>query len=807
MGERPVYLSTDPQAGSAPGYLSTDPSVGSSWLESAKSFVSNFGATVDPRPALKVLYDVSTGLGGMLSGDATQMRGMGEDIKGIASAQLEQFKKAKSAYDKGQYSEAVGHTIAGGLPLLGPVAAHAGEQIGSGDVAGGFGTAAGLLAPIGAGEAIRALPKTASVTPKPAPLLTPQMSDAVRFGETQNIPIDAATATNRPLIATIQKRVGDTMGGAGTAEAFKARQAQGLATVGEQLAAKGYSQSVTPEQAGASAQRAVTDVVHARNLDATDAYDRLRALADQQQQTVQVRGPSPAPPDAPVRFQNNPNALPDRVFESAYQDARQNGYQGTRSALRERFDQQLQSGFDAIKERDRIAEEYGPQALLGSIRELGGVRPFTKDLATGAPLRGDFASIVESFGAKSGWGQKGAGSIFRNKGLGLDDMVDQLRQDPRWRTVIQDENDLLDALDGIAREGPPKAPPKATAEEALSISDARPGAQWWTPREDATIALPVDLRTIKPQLQPVLDRLMREKDVTGVLMGDKGRAASALAGILRAPDFAPLSDVDSALGDLKSFARADNPDLRTIGQGVVATAVKQLDALVRSTASNAGPDVQAALEEGRQATRAKYGAAGVLQQLQSGSGEAVAAYRRLTAPNDSAIGQLRDVAQQAPHVLPQIGRAFLDDLMGQATINGSFEKAKTLQTRWEKLGDQTKMLLYRDPAYIKDVDNFFRLAAKMSENPNPSGTARVNNIFNTTSAAVGYPIAKLLYSKTGVRLLTEGFRIPVQSPAAVANYIARLSAALRLSQSIEPVMAGDNQDTPPSSIAQQSGRQ
>ena len=64
-----------------------------------------------------------------------------ETVKSLGKAQLDQFKKAKSDIGQGHYSEAVGHGLAGAIPLVGPAAANAGEQIGSGDIAGGVGRA------------------------------------------------------------------------------------------------------------------------------------------------------------------------------------------------------------------------------------------------------------------------------------------------------------------------------------------------------------------------------------------------------------------------------------------------------------------------------------------------------------------------------------------------------------------------------------------------------------------------------------------------------------------------------------------
>jgi len=308
----------------------------------------------------------------------------------------------------------------------------------------------------------------------------------------------------------------------------------------------------------------------------------------------------------------------------------------------------------------------------------------------------------------------------------------------------------------------------------------------------ADVALPVDLRTVKQVLKPAYDRLMREGEIAP-LMGEKATAARALDRLMKSPDHASLSAVDGALGELKTFARADNPDLRSIGQGVVLGAVKQLDAQVKATAAKAGPSVLKALEDGRKATIGKYAAADVLKGLETGQGEAVAAFRRLTAPGDSAIAQLRDVAKQAPAVKPQLARAVLDQLIGDATAGGGFEHAARLETTWSKYGPETKALLF-EKAHVADLDNFFRLARKLAENPNPSGTAKVNNLFNAASTVVGYPVAKLLYSPAGVKLLTQGFVIPLRSPTVAASYSARLTSALKQAAAREPVLAQENRN-------------
>ena len=73
------------------------------------------------------------------------------------SARDEQAQKSGEAFGKGRYSEALGHGMAAALPVIGPGAAAIGEQIGSGDVAGGMGAAMTSVLPVGALAGARGL--------------------------------------------------------------------------------------------------------------------------------------------------------------------------------------------------------------------------------------------------------------------------------------------------------------------------------------------------------------------------------------------------------------------------------------------------------------------------------------------------------------------------------------------------------------------------------------------------------------------------------------------------------------------------
>jgi hypothetical protein len=102
-----------------------------------------------------------------------------DTVRGLASAQLDQFGKANQDYQQGHYSEMIGHGAAGLLPVLGPVAARAGETIGGGDVAGGLGQAAGLLAPFGADAAVSGIRRVPSLAEAPAGSMRANVANAL----------------------------------------------------------------------------------------------------------------------------------------------------------------------------------------------------------------------------------------------------------------------------------------------------------------------------------------------------------------------------------------------------------------------------------------------------------------------------------------------------------------------------------------------------------------------------------------------------------------------------------------------------
>lgn len=87
-----------------------------------------------------------------------------ETVTGIGRASLAQAEQAKAAVDEGDYLQAVARGLAT-VPVIGPTAAGIGEQIASGDVAGGLGAATGLVGGAAlTGPAVRATSRVVQPT-------------------------------------------------------------------------------------------------------------------------------------------------------------------------------------------------------------------------------------------------------------------------------------------------------------------------------------------------------------------------------------------------------------------------------------------------------------------------------------------------------------------------------------------------------------------------------------------------------------------------------------------------------------------
>lgn len=147
-----------PEAGAQPGWMNAPEAAplsltpGTPGSDAAGRFASNFASAINPVPGIQAI--------------ANDPQGIRHGIEqNVFQPQADQFSKANdAAHGRGEFagmtpmeraSSAFGHGLAGAVPLVGPAAANAGEQIGEGDVAGGLGSATGLLSTMAVPELMR----------------------------------------------------------------------------------------------------------------------------------------------------------------------------------------------------------------------------------------------------------------------------------------------------------------------------------------------------------------------------------------------------------------------------------------------------------------------------------------------------------------------------------------------------------------------------------------------------------------------------------------------------------------------------
>lgn len=298
------------------------------------------------------------------------------------------------------------------------------------------------------------------------------------------------------------------------------------------------------------------------------------------------------------------------------------------------------------------------------------------------------------------------------------------------------------------------------------------------------IAMPVDMRKAKDALRPIMDRMHRQLPVT---IARSSPGLKAIENIVNGPDYVPASIADTDLGIIKGISReADLPQLRDLSQGLAARAVSQLENAVQAAVGDAGQQAVEALAAGRAATRAKYGAAEVLKAIRN---EPVQAFNQAVYAHDAGINQLREVAKLAPQEMPKVGRAYLDKLLAQATEKGGFGREEGIFRAWQNLGPETKKILFPNTPLRHDLDAFFTLATKSAENINKSGSGFTAMLAVQGGWAFADPagailaqlpaaaVAKMMHSPAGVRLLTQGLKLPSLNPTTAANVLEQLRRA------------------------------
>lgn len=224
-----------------------------------------------------------------------------------------------------------------------------------------------------------------------------------------------------------------------------------------------------------------------------------------------------------------------------------------------------------------------------------------------------------------------------------------------------------------------------------------------------------------PKIKALYEKEM-ELGKSAPRMGAEKTMLDALSSLVRSRDVVSLMDADKILSRLKKIQRK-SADLFGDDKTNINASVDRMSQLVDQRARQAGPDAVAALEEGRRLTTKKYEALEVLDEIQDK--EPVAIVNRIRAMDDGGIEFLRGIDQHAPRAVPQIGMAILRDVVESLTDPA---KRNVSLSAWQKLGDETKQILYRDQlkqdaGFLGNVETLLELGKEINADANPSKSA------------------------------------------------------------------------------------
>jgi hypothetical protein len=311
-----------------------------------------------------------------------------------------------------------------------------------------------------------------------------------------------------------------------------------------------------------------------------------------------------------------------------------------------------------------------------------------------------------------------------------------------------------------------------------------PGGQPLTTPVYSTLETPVDLAPIRSQLEPIYDELKRS-------LPDARRANSpawkSLEDLMTSKDtHMNAMDFDRTLSALKSITRDGKSSmLSSQSQGLAKQIIKSGESEFQKALRGAGPDVNQKLRTARNIVRSYYDTDELLSSLNS---EPAALYHHLVTGGDRVYNTLSALQKVAPKEMKTVGRTFLDGLVDKATKEGGFQRSAGVKADWERLGPETKELLF-GKQLTGEMDKFMLAAKRLTSPLNPSGSAHmiaalgglgvageiVRSLLTgnpTEAAAVGLSgvavpniAARVMFTPGGLNLMTRVITLPTGSAA------------------------------------------
>lgn len=249
---------------------------------------------------------------------------------------------------------------------------------------------------------------------------------------------------------------------------------------------------------------------------------------------------------------------------------------------------------------------------------------------------------------------------------------------------------------------------------------------------------PIDLAPIRAKLQPVYDDLANNLTPVQQMASP---AFTQLKSLMTRSDLThmPAMEFDKFLGALKSITRNGESQIlsspsQALAKNVIGVGENSMDQAL----AGAGPDVKTALQRGRDAVRDYHASDEFRQDL---GDEPASIYDAMTKGGNRAINTLQTLKGYSPAAVDTIGRTYLNEMLDKATREGGWGRSNGVDADWNRLGDDTKELLY-GPETTRSLNQLF-LGAKRLTPAEGSATAGRLSAF-ASYGDIGTALAELV---------------------------------------------------------------
>ena len=306
-------------------------------------------------------------------------------------------------------------------------------------------------------------------------------------------------------------------------------------------------------------------------------------------------------------------------------------------------------------------------------------------------------------------------------------------------------------------------------------------------------AFAVDVKAAQNQLR-ALHKQLADSSEKLPTRGDLHQAAVVLDDVMKLDNTVPFMVAETGvLSPLKRVQRGftkNSPEW-----GVIQEAINAIDDQVMAGARAGGQGIEAMIKEARLKTAKMHEVIDENVNPPSAAGLG----RKVMAPGDTGIETTRLVRQYAPDIMPDVGRAAIEEVFAPSLVKDGINKADSLLNRWSALGAQSKKEFFadaikKDPNFLSDMDNLILVTSKAAEKANSSNSGGViagGTHFLNLMKLQNIPLAVIQEIAGGavsffsrnprvVKLLTKGMLIPTNAIAARAANNAAIYKALGL---------------------------